>query len=216
MIKDSLKRRYVYKLFANAVSLITGFAIQAIVPRSLGPKSYGDFNFLTNFFAEVMSFLDMGTSSCFYTKLTKRQREPGLTTFYFYFSIFVGLITLGFVALAYTTALYRYIWPGQNIFYIYLAAIFGILTWFAYQVLSNVPDAYGITVYAEKMKIVQKIIGVVLIGTLFVWGKLNLRNFFYYNYIILIFIIVAFIWIARQSNFLNIDRLRLSFNETKE
>jgi len=215
-VKDSLKKRYIYKLFANAFSLVAGFGIQAVVPRALGPKSYGDFNFLTSFFAEVMSFLDMGTSSCFYTKLAKRQKEPGLPVFYLYFSLFIGLIALGFVALAYLTPFYSRIWPGQDMFYTYLAVIFGILTWFAYQVLSNVPDAYGITVYAEKIKIIQKIIAVALIGALFIWGKLNLRNFFYYNYVVLIFIILAFIWIAKYTGHLNIDKLRLPFKETKE
>lgn len=214
--KDSLKKKYIYKFFANLISLVSGFIVQAIVPRALGPKSYGDFNFLTNFFAEVMSFLDIGTSSCFYTKLSHRQRESGLVTFYLYFSVFIGLVAVGSVALAHSTSIYTKIWPAQDLFYIYLGAFFGILTWLAYQVLNNMVDAYGITVYAEKIKIIQKVIAVTLISALFIWGRLSLRNFFYYNYIILVFIIAAFIWISRQTKYLNIEKLRLSFKEIKK
>ena len=46
--KDSLKARYIYKLSANLIGLLVNVAIQAIVPRGLGPQAYGNFHFLTN------------------------------------------------------------------------------------------------------------------------------------------------------------------------
>ena len=45
----SLKKRYGFKLLGNLIGLPLNFAVQMLVPRALGPKYYGDYNFLTNF-----------------------------------------------------------------------------------------------------------------------------------------------------------------------
>jgi len=42
---DSLKKRYFFKLFSNFSGMAISLVTQAIIPRGLGPKNYGDFNF---------------------------------------------------------------------------------------------------------------------------------------------------------------------------
>ena len=101
---DSLGKRYFYKLLTNLVSLPVYFVTQAIIPRGLGPQAYGDFNFLTNFFSQVMGFLDMGTSIGFYTKLSQRPHETALVSFYFYFLLVSVITLLGGVAVATQTS----------------------------------------------------------------------------------------------------------------
>ncbi|NLF43477.1 MAG: lipopolysaccharide biosynthesis protein, partial [Bacteroidales bacterium] len=152
--EDSLKKRYLFKLFANFLSLFISIFTQAIIPRGLGPKAYGDFNFLTNFFNQIIGFLDMGTSTAFYTKLSQRPKENGLVVFYLYFSALASGITLLFVLITHLSNSYLSIWPGQGIFYIYLAAIWGIMTWFI-QVLNRMTDAYGLTVPSEIARMIQ-------------------------------------------------------------
>ena len=88
MPEDSLKKRYLFKLSTNLIGLVTGVGTYAIIPRGLGPILYGNFSFLTNFFQQIVNFFDMGTSMCFYTKLSQRQKEFGLVSFYLYFSGF--------------------------------------------------------------------------------------------------------------------------------
>jgi len=213
--EDSLKKRYFYKLSTNFVGLVISSITQAIIPRGLGPKSYGDFNFLTNFFNQFVNFFDMGASTGFYTKLSQRQRESGLVSFYLYFSGIVSLMVIGLVIITQWGSIYIKIWPNQNIFYIYLAAILAILTWIT-QIFSSMADAYAITVYAEKAKILQKIIGLILISLLFVSHQLNLANFFYYNYIIWFFLCVVFIWIMELKGSSILKNLNLPFKKIKE
>jgi len=198
--EDSLNKRYVFKLSTNLIGLFINLITQAIIPRGLGPKAYGDFNFLTNFFSQIIGFLDMGTSTAFYTKLSQRSKETGLVIFYLYFSALASGITLLFVLISYLSSIYFNIWPGQEIFYIYLAAIWGIITWFT-QVLNKMTDAYGLTVPSEIVRMIQKLVGLILIIVLFFVHKLNLANFYYYNFIILIFLALGFIWILRKSNY---------------
>jgi O-antigen/teichoic acid export membrane protein len=171
--------------------------VQAIIPRGLGPRAYGDFNFLTNFFSQITGFLDSGTSVAFYTKLSRRPDDAGLVRFYLCFmgiaSVAVLLLVLGVTP----TPLAAMLWPDQKSIYIYLAALLAVLLW-ASQALNQMTDAYGLTVPSEVARLVQKAFALLLILALFAAGHLHLTNFFFYNYAILLFLIIAFVWVLRR------------------
>jgi len=214
--EDSLKKRYIFKLSASVFGLIISLGTQAIIPRGLGPSAYGNFNFLTNFFQQVFGFLDMGTSVCFYTKLSQRQRDFGLVSFYIYFSFLISLVALAFVTVTQACSIYAIIWPDQDIFYIYLAAIWGILTWFSSVVFNRMADAYGLTVSSEIVRMAQKVFALVLILLLFFSNQLNLTSFFFFNYIIMVFLSVATMIILERRGYSIIQNLWLSLNKIKE
>ena len=176
--EDSLKKRYTYKFVANLFGLLIGFVTQSIIPRGLGPKAYGDFSFLTYYFSQIVGFFDMGTSMGFYTKISQRPKEFGLVSFYLYFTIFVSAALLVFVTFSVSTSLHVKLWPGQGVCYIVLAALWGIMTWLV-QIINKMGDAYGLTVSTEIAQISQKVLGLALIVPLFLFGLLNLRNFFF-------------------------------------
>lgn len=214
MSKDSLKKRYFYKLSTNLIGFVINMATQTIIPRGLGPKAYGDFNFLSGFFIEVTAFLDMGTSVGFYTKLSHRQRDRGLVYFYMYFTIAASLAVVGFVFLTQLTRTYRQLWPGQEMLYVYMAAIWGILAWVV-QVLNKMADAYGETVSAELARMLQRALGLVLIILLFISSNLNLTNFFYYHYLMFFLLGVLFIWIMKDKEHLILEKYKLSYIQIK-
>jgi len=199
-MEDSLKKRYLAKLSANLVGLAISVVTQAIVPRGLGPKAYGDFHFLSNFFTQVVGFLDMGTSIGFYTKLSQRQRDFGLVSFYLRFACLASFLVFVFVWCAQATGSYVTLWPDEKLFYIYLASIWGILTWFV-QIVNKIADAYGVTVSTEIARIIQKGLGLALILALFFTSQLNLTHFFFYHYFILIFLALAFIWVMEHKRY---------------
>jgi hypothetical protein len=178
MIGNNLKTRYAAKVFANLIGLLIGIVTQAIIPRGLGPKAYGDFSFLSNFFMQFVGFFDAGTSEGFYTKLSQRQKEIGIITFYISFAIIASVALFLFVFIVSFTPAAEKIWPGQLVFYVYLAVIWGVFYWFS-NILNKIVDAFGLTVPAEFARIAQKIFGVVIISVLFFFDRLNLRNFFF-------------------------------------
>ena len=196
--EDSLKNRYISKLSANFVGLGINLVTQAIIPRGLGPRAYGDFHFLSNFFNQVVGFLDMGTSTGFYAKLSQQQQDFGLVSFYLPFTGLVSLLLIIFVGCIHVTGIYTTLLPDQVPFYIYLAAILGILTWLV-NVLNKMTDAYGVTVSAEIARIIQRGLGLILILALFLINQLNLPHFFFYHYFILIFLALSFIWVIGRK-----------------
>jgi O-antigen/teichoic acid export membrane protein len=213
-MEDSLKKRYFFKLSTNLVGFAISLVTQAIIPRGLGPKAYGDFNFLTNFFMQVVAFLDMGTSLCFYTKLAQRPREATLISFYFYFFILISLNIGIFLLVAQTSEKSNLLWPNQTLFYISCAAVWGILTWFI-DILGKMADAYGITVSTEMVRMTQKVIGLPVLIMLFFLGKLSLTNFFFYHYGIMFFLIVAFIWVMNNKGYSLTQHWRLPAVQVK-
>ena len=204
--EDSLKKRYFAKLVTNFATLFINLGIQAIVPRALGPKVYGDFHFLSNFFAQVANFFDMGTSTCFYTKLSQRQSEFTIVSFYSYFFIIASIFLLLLTNLCQFFPIRSVLWPNQNLFYIYLASVFGVLSWLT-MILQKIIDAYGITVRAEIFRICQNFLGLIVICTLFYFKRLNLTMFFAYHYFMFFILGIGFfVFIIRHKHF---DRTKL-------
>jgi len=207
--KDSLHKRYFFKLSSNLLGLVIALISQMIIPRGLGPKVYGDFNFLSNFFTQTIGFLDMGTSTCFYTNVSRRPGEYQLVSFYTCFAALVAVLILGFVILTHLLGIHSTVWLGQGLVYIYLAAGWGILSWIV-QLLGSIADAYGMTVPAEKARMLQRILGLVFIVLLYCYHQLYLPQFFFYHYCILIFLIAALIVIIGRKIYPFKKELRLS------
>ncbi|MFC1822595.1 lipopolysaccharide biosynthesis protein, partial [Thermodesulfobacteriota bacterium] len=214
MASDSLKRRYLAKLFANLIGTAILLVIACIVPRGLGPKAYGDFQFLTDFSSRVTGFLEMGTSNCFYMKLSQRNQDFGLVSFYLSFTCLMSILFMVFVGGAFAIGANTMLWPGQIPFYIYLAAIWGILSWWI-QILNKVTDAYGVTVSSEIAKTIQRGIGVVFILALFLANQLNLTNYFIYHYFILLFLGMGFIVVLERTGHIFRQSWKLSVTQIK-
>ena len=77
----TLARRYAFKLLANVASVPVYLAMEAILPRALGPRMYGNYSFATNLFQQLSGFLDMGTSPAFTTPCPAARTKPALSAF---------------------------------------------------------------------------------------------------------------------------------------
>ncbi len=211
---DSLKKRYFFKLSSNIFGQGLGVVIQAIVARGLGPRAYGDFNLLGNFFTQVMGFFDMGTSTAFYIKLSQRIQQTKIVVFYRYYAFIASFLVFGFVMAAQALSAYPAIWPEQKLSYIYLGAAFGVITWLV-GILNKMVDAYALTVSAEIARAAQKFIGLLIIVGLYLFNILNLRNYFFYQYITLAVLSLLFIVVMERAGYPVIKMCRLSLSDAR-
>lgn len=211
----SLKKRFFAKLGTNIVWVLTAFGVESIIPRALGPQAYGNFSFLSNFFTQVVSFLDMGTSICFYTKLAQRTDDAGLVSFYFRFmGVVTFLITL-FCLVTIKTNLSEVLWPNQSARYIIMASFWGLLTW-SVEVFIKIADAHGVTVTTEFVRIGQRLVALLLICLLFFLGYLNLFTLFVYHYVIMLGMIAAFIFVFYRKKLPVFFYVKLTRDKVKD
>lgn len=179
--QDSLRKRYLLKLTGNLIGLGVGIITQSIVPRALGPSSYGNFSFLTGFFWQVVGFLNLNSSTAFYTKLSQRQHEKRLVNFYLYFAALLAVVVCLFPIIVFLAGKNEFIWPGQEREFILMGAGWALLS-FCMMVLGDMCDAYAVTVQSESAKAGMKVLGLVLILSIYFAGWFSLRNFFIYQF----------------------------------
>jgi O-antigen/teichoic acid export membrane protein len=197
--KDSLKKRYLSKLGTNFVGLFFGLAIAMVVPRALGPKDYGDFEFITSFFRELIPFFTFATSMAFFSKISQRQSETSLIVFYKYVLWLGFSLLIFFVILSQNIGFDQIIWPDQKKIYVMLGLGLVIITTYS-GVLGQILDALGVTVKMEIGKIIQKIIGLSIISVLFFFKLLNLTSLYIYNIVIQLILFVIFLLLIKNTS----------------
>jgi O-antigen/teichoic acid export membrane protein len=151
----------------------------------------------------------MGTSTCFFNKLSQRPQDSQLVSFYFSFTGLILPIVILLVVVAHWGGIRAIIWPGQELQYVYLASILAIAIWVS-GLVNMMADAYGVTVAAEKIRMLQKFFGLIILFSLYILHQLHLTQFFLYNYSVLFFLVLAFIWIMNKKGYLSRQNLFLS------
>jgi len=181
------------------VGLPLTFATQALIPRLLGPATYGDFSFLSAFFLQVVAFLDGGLSSALYSKVSQRPQESALLRFFWGVTVTLTLLVVVVVLLAFVVGADRWLWPGQQAMFVWAAAGWGLLTWYS-QVLNKLTDAYGLTVASEAVRLAQKVVGFLLVVAMWVAGTGGLAWFFGYHYALAAVLCVGWWLVMRRRS----------------
>ncbi len=213
--KDSLQKRYFHKLRNKIVGIPINFITAAIVPRGLGIDNYGNFSFITDFFTKFVNFIDSGTSTCLYSKLSKKPEEVALMRFYRGYFVIGAFMIFLILAAIFLINEQNSIWVGQKTIFVWLGFLWGILNW-ANSIVQFIVDAYGLTVEGELAAIKQKFIGLCILGLIFFLGKINLFVFFIYN--LFMFLVMLFLWwkVLKKNNVPLIPEKKLGFGLTKK
>ncbi|MCX6077366.1 MAG: lipopolysaccharide biosynthesis protein [Campylobacterales bacterium] len=193
-MEDSLKKRYAIKLFANVITALFGAVLVAVVPKALGPLAYGQFVYLQDFFMKLISFLDMGSSIAFFTKLSARHARKELISFYFIYSFAVLLLVFGFIFALVHFGLVSHVIPDIPNELIYMGLFFGFFTWFT-QIFIKISDAYALTVSVELLKIAHRAVSLLLLLFFVYQLAFDLEIYFYFNYIALLSFLFIVSWL---------------------
>lgn len=193
----TLARRYFFKLIANVTAVPVYLLMEAILPRALGPGAYGNYSFATNLFQQLSGFLDMGTSTCFYNSLSRRQRETPLFSFYMRIAGIVAILAGLASFFACWKSAGEWLLPDVPLWIAPLAALWAYLTWLG-RVLRSANDALGSTIPSEIWRSAISVAGVVILLALYVCGVLDIRTLFLQQYLLLGASAIAFYYICKK------------------
>lgn len=215
MNKDSLSKRYAFKLGSSLLGIPLGLITSAIIPRALGPEGYGSFTFLQSSFQQFFSLFDSGTSTAFFTKISQRPDDEGLKVFYWRFFVMVicivSILTIGTILSGYS----GYILPKQKAEYIIYGLMFGALYW-GNQITNKMIDAYSLTVKGEIVFILQRVVGVSFIVLLFLYEYLELRTYFYHQIVMMSVLFYGYAFVLRKHDVPVYPKMKLMMPELKK
>jgi O-antigen/teichoic acid export membrane protein len=174
--RDSFPRRFVYKLVGNLLGVFLSFFQAGFVSRALGPRSYGDYNFLMNFFNQFVAFLEMRSSTFLYTSLSRDRAKIGVVAVYSYVALAISAIMLLFPASTIALGVQNAIWPDQNAVLIVLVSSVALIAWYA-DLFGKICDALGVTVSLERARAVTRIFLFIGIALAVQWSVLNIRAY---------------------------------------
>lgn len=210
-MESSLKKRYLSKLIANAISGSLGLFIIALVPKALGPVFYGYFTYMQTFFISVFSFTDLGTSTAFFTKLSAKPDKYKIISFYGVISLSIFLLV--FVSTSFLVMINKteYFLPQIPRNIVIFGMLFGFLSWFS-QILIKISDAYALTISVESIKVIHKLISLALIYILVKQTDFNLDTYFFFHYFSIILFIFALSILFYKRGIFKKELLTLDFN----
>lgn len=197
---SSYKNRFLFKLITNLLSFFISLALAGIVPRVLGVESFGNFNFIIGILTQVLLMLEMRTSTCFYTKLSQNLNSTSIIVFYLRLAILIFLVFFIIVFFFLVTPLKITIFPNQENKFIYMGIFIVGLNWFL-EILSNIMDAHGDTIKLEIIKIVNKILGVLVLLLIIYTSSLSLTKYFFYQYFISLSLIISITYFINRKLF---------------
>ncbi len=187
----SIKVRFLVTMTTNIVRMGVSFVTGLVIARYLGPENYGHYSFLLGSFTAMVSLVDTGTSTAFYTFISGNNRGK---RFYVYYGLWVLIrFSLLFLfVLLLPVDLREKIWFGHSREVVLLAflAVFSMdQIWkFAGQVGESIRDTVGVQV-RNLVLVISFLVCVVLLKTT---NLLSLRTLLVTN--IVLYFVLSFLY----------------------
>lgn len=147
----SVKTRFLVSVFANVARAGLGFLSGLLIARGLRPVGYGDFTFLLGSFAAIKSLLDMGSSSAFYTFISRHARGRKFFLLYFGWMSLQFAVTSIAVYFIMPQSLLDRVWVGHGRDIILLAFAASFMQQQVWQTVNQIGESTRQTVRLQSL-----------------------------------------------------------------
>jgi O-antigen/teichoic acid export membrane protein len=165
--------RFAATLAANLIRGGLSFGGSIVTARVLGASGYGDLMFLLGSFTAANQLFDMGTSSAFYTLISRRARGPQFFVAYLGWTVFQFATVTLTVGLLCPEKVIGQIWVGQNRSSVLLAFGVSFLVNQAWGTVSQLGEASRKTLGVQAAAIAQAVAHFALVAGLAYKGRLS-------------------------------------------
>jgi O-antigen/teichoic acid export membrane protein len=169
----SIKFRFLFSVLANALRAAITFSSGVLVARGLSPSGYGDITFMLGSFVAIRALLDMGTSSAFYTFLSKTPRGYRFYSFYFLWLLLQFVITILLVSLLIPNGMFEKIWLGHLRETVALAFVASFMQQQVWQMAGQIGESSRKTVQVQLLNIAVAVTYLAIISWLSIYGHIT-------------------------------------------
>ena len=174
-----IRNRFLFTVGTNLFRSLLAFITGVLLARLLGPVMYGNMAFLLGSFMGVLSLLNMGSSSAFFTFMSQRTRSRKFVRSFFLWIAFQLIGTLIIIGLLLPDEWIENIWLGQELSLVLLsfAAIFMQGT--VWSVIQQAGESQKRTYWVQSVSLAVTFIHLVAIVLLWLIGWLGLYAIFF-------------------------------------
>lgn len=173
-VHERIATRFGATLLANLARGGLSFASSTLTARALGASGYGDLMFLLGSFTAINQLFDMGTSSAFYTFISRRARGLVFLSAYAGWTAFQFLAMVVAVGVLFPQSLIERIWVGHGRGSVLLAFGVSYMMNQAWGTVSQLGEAGRKTVLVQAAAIAQALAHFALIALLTFLGRLSM------------------------------------------
>ncbi len=211
-----MQNRIVFKVFSTGLNFLISVALGILVPRAIGPSSYGDFSYVIatyGFLFQILMFSSNAAYVYFLSHGKYKAEDINIFYFLFLFTISILVVIIGIIS-ANTEFGVIYLWNGLNENYLlYLGLLFAVFLNLQ-DVLVAYSDSTGQTVQSEKIKLLSRFLIALIIIFLIYKNKLDIYSYFILlilNFIL--FFVLFFKFISFKFSTINKVQLSDIFND---
>ncbi len=187
----SLVKRISFAFIANFFKSGFSFLTGILIARNLGAENYGIFSFLIASFIAFKIILDMGSSTAFFSFISKKKQTRMFFISYILWVFIQFLLILGFIALLAPNDWVQKIWLGEDRYRVLIAFIAVYLQTHIWLMVTQIGESQRLTVKVQSLNLGIYVSHFFLISILIFFDSLTIENIFYL--VVLEFIIALII-----------------------
>lgn len=174
----SIRGRFVFTIGANLLRSSLSFVSGMLLARWLGPASYGNMAFLVGTFLSLRQFLDLGSSSAFFTFLSQRSRSKRFVRSFFVWLAGQFLVPLCVIGLLFPSRWIASIWQGQPRNLVLLAFTAAFMQNSMWPVIQQAGESQRRTLWVQGIGIAVAVLHLLAVILLWRLGTLGLYAVF--------------------------------------
>ena len=182
-------KRAIFSFISNLTKAILSLATGLLIARGLGAKDFGILSFLLASFTALRSLLDMGSSSAFFSFISKKIQSKKFISIYMFWLLIQFVLSLLFIGIFVPNDWIMHIWQGEfreRVLLAFMAVFFQQQIW---GMLSHIGESQRLTVRVQSINIIVAAFHLLLILGLYYFFRLTVERIF-------ILIIIEFLLVA--------------------
>lgn len=160
---SSVQSRFLISLLANISRATASFVTGIVVAKSLGPENYGNLMYLIAAFVAMMQVLDSGSSSAFFTFVSKRERSRLFVRTYFVWLGFQFVVPCIVIGLMIPSSWIELIWQEKSRGLVLLAFVATYMQSTLWSTAIRMGEALRLTVLFQGVAVLITTIHLVII-----------------------------------------------------
>tara|TARA_X000000368_G_C23050700_1_gene721275 strand:- start:971 stop:2506 length:1536 start_codon:yes stop_codon:yes gene_type:complete len=174
----SIQNRFLITFFANFIRSAISFATGMLLARWLGPDDYGRMAFLLASFLAFKQFIDLSSSSAFFTFISEKQRSKKFITYFWYWVLIQFFLSISIVYIILPDNILSLLWKDESKNIVLLALIATFMQNSVWQIANQIAEAQRETYKIQVTSVLLSVVHISVITLLWLSNHLALYAIF--------------------------------------